>query len=183
MEQEIWKTAQCWRPVKGRLDTFNNDYEVNEFGVVRNKHTKHVCKQRTDRDGYMRVSLYACKNKPLDTPVHLIVATTFLGTAPDGCTQINHKDENKQNNHISNLEWCDAKYNNSYGTGTARRSLARLNGPRSFETLQIDPISNEVIKVWPSTMEAERVLGIPNAQISCACKHGTKCRGFYWKHT
>ena len=52
--------------------------------------------------------------------VHRIVAETFISN-PNGYPQVNHKDENKLNNCVDNLEWCTASYNNSYGTCKERR--------------------------------------------------------------
>jgi hypothetical protein len=52
--------------------------------------------------------------------VHRLVAMTYLPN-PDNLPQINHKDENPQNNCLENLEWCDAMYNNHYGTRTERQ--------------------------------------------------------------
>lgn len=179
-QEEIWRTLKCFRPKKRRLDVYEN-YEINEYGDIRSKKTKLILKTFIDRDGYVHASPKIEKGKGLDCPVHIAVATTFIGIAPKGCDQVNHKDENKENNHISNVEWCDAKYNNSYGTGTARRSKAKINGKRARKTAQLDPIDKHVIKIWPSTMEIERVLGFPNAQVSCACHHGTKCRGYYFE--
>jgi len=58
----------------------------------------------TDRDGDRK-----------KFPVHRLVASTFIPN-PNNYPQINHKDEDKTNNSISNLEWCTAKYNINYGT-------------------------------------------------------------------
>ena len=47
--------------------------------------------------------------------VHRAVAMAFVPN-PEGLNEINHKDENGKNNDASNLEWCDRKYNNTYGS-------------------------------------------------------------------
>lgn len=66
-----------------------------------------------DKDGYVRTTISIGK-KNIQIPVHRLVAMAFIDN-PNGFTQVNHKDENKQNNNVKNLEWCDAKYNTNYG--------------------------------------------------------------------
>ena len=63
--------------------------------------------------------------------VHRLVAIAFLPN-PDHLPQVNHKDENSLNNNVSNLEWCDARYNISYGTRIARQSAAMAGAGNPF---------------------------------------------------
>ena len=66
------------------------------------------------RNGYLKVDL--CKNGKQKTfTVHRLVATVFISN-PKNFPTVNHKDENKLNNNVSNLEWCTVLYNNCYGT-------------------------------------------------------------------
>ena len=51
--------------------------------------------------------------------IHRLVALAFLEN-PDGLEFVNHKDENKANNHVDNLEWCSREYNAQYGTSEQR---------------------------------------------------------------
>jgi len=65
-----------------------------------------------DKDGYLTVNLkkdgkYECAK------IHRLVASAFVPN-PNDFPQVNHRDENKQNNSAENLEWCTAKYNNTY---------------------------------------------------------------------
>ena len=98
----------------------NTRYEASDDGYIRNAKTKYVLKMRIDRDGYLRVTLCQGRgNNKSVRPVHRLIAEAFIENEKD-YPQINHKDENKLNNHVSNLEWCDAAYNNSYGTRLVR---------------------------------------------------------------
>lgn len=83
------------------------DFEVSNTGFVRNKLTKQLCKQYGQ--GYLQVILNNHHKY-----VHRLVAETFLSNE-NKLPQVNHKDENKHNNCVDNLEWCDAKYNSNYG--------------------------------------------------------------------
>lgn len=62
-----------------------------------------------DSHGYLQVSIYK-EGKKKNSLVHRLVAKTFIEN-PKGLPQINHKDLNKENNAMDNLEWCDARYN------------------------------------------------------------------------
>lgn len=125
--------------------------------------------------GYLNVSL--SKQGKLYTPrVNRVIAQTFLEN-PCNYDQVNHKDENKRNNCVANLEWCTAKYNTNYGTGILRRAQA-ISRP----VLQFDPQGN-FIKRWESITQAERELGIDNSHITRCCKKRLKTTGgFAWRY-
>ena len=69
-------------------------------------------------DGYVGIC-FSINGKHQTKAVHRIIAETFIPN-PNNLPMINHKDENKENNHINNLEWCTAQYNNTYGTRIER---------------------------------------------------------------
>ncbi len=71
-------------------------------------------------NGYKRINLYK-NGKMKHYLVHRLVAIAFLPN-PNGYKEVNHIDENKANNMISNLEWCSSKYNVNYGTRNERAS-------------------------------------------------------------
>ena len=108
-----------WRPVVG----YEGLYEVSSYGRVRgvDRYDNRNCFRKgkvlspfKDRYGYLSVVL-SCNGKCKTTNVHRLVAKAFLPN-PDNLPQVNHKDEVKLNNCVDNLEWCSAKYNNTYGT-------------------------------------------------------------------
>ena len=121
-----------WRPVVG----YEGLYEVSNIGRVRSidryvktcygsyrLHKGKVLSPGIRPDGYLVVSLQYRMFR-----VHRIVAEAFLPN-PDNLPQVNHKDEDKSNNRVDNLEWCTAKYNNNYGTARIRaKETAIKNG-------------------------------------------------------
>lgn len=98
-----------WRDIKDY-----ENYEVSNLGRVRNKNGK-ILKQQL-RHGYYDVGLYNehHQNQPKLLKVHRLVAQAFIPNL-NNYPCINHKDENKLNNNIDNLEWCTYSYNCSYG--------------------------------------------------------------------
>lgn len=95
-------------------------YAVTEDGKVYSYRTEKYLKQIEDKDGYFYVNLYK-DGKRKQHKVHRLVAEAYYTKKCDS-SEVNHKDENKQNNCVDNLEWCDRKYNVNYGTGHERGS-------------------------------------------------------------
>ena len=118
---------EIWKDVKG----FEGLYLVSSFGRV--KRVEHESRQRNygerikktgkDKDGYITVMLYKGRKQKL-CKVHRLVAEAFIPN-PTKLPMINHKDETRENNSVSNLEWCDSTYNNNYGTRNQRLSKTK----------------------------------------------------------
>ena len=101
---------------------FEGKYSVDENGNVYSSKSKKFLKPKITK-GYAQVALYG--DKKVYIGVHKLVAMTFIPN-PDNLPQVNHKDENKLNNNINNLEWCDANYNINYGTRTERATKTNI---------------------------------------------------------
>ena len=95
-------------------------YEISENGDVRNKNTGYVMKKRLTFDGYVKATLTE-SGKSKDFRVHRLVAEAFIPN-PEGKETVNHKDGNKENNHVDNLEWATRSEQNthSYSLGLKR---------------------------------------------------------------
>lgn len=99
-----------WRAVPG----YEGLYEVSNKGNVRNVRRNKLLRLQKTNNGYIRVVLSKNRIKT-GFQVHRLVALTFIPN-PDNLPCVNHKDEDKINNSVNNLEWCTAKYNNNYGS-------------------------------------------------------------------
>ena len=107
--------------------------------------------------------------------IHRLVAEAFIPN-PYNFPCINHKDENKENNSVENLEWCDYSYNTNYGTRTKRAKEKRF-GDR-FVVINLDTGD-----VYQTPKDASRATGIHNDSISRVCKGKSKTAGGYrWRY-
>ena len=117
-----------WRDIKG----YEGLYQVSSIGNVRS--TKRAgtqgkyIKPRIDNDGYNCVRL--SKNGVMKNHfVHRLVAIAFIENE-NAYPCVNHKDENKSNNVVSNLEWCSVAYNNTYNDIHKRKIITRQRNRR-----------------------------------------------------
>ena len=106
---------------------YEGQYAVTEDGKVWSYKTKRFLVTSVHRNGYIKVSLWK-NNKQKTYFMHRLVAEAFIPN-PDNLPQVNHKDENKTNNCVSNLEWCTHKYNNNYGS--KRDATKGVNNPKA----------------------------------------------------
>lgn len=163
---------EIWKPIIG----YEGLYEVSNFGRIKSIKTNKIMKYSKNKKGYCRISLYSknAKRKKKTYFVHRLVAEVFLLNA-EKLPFINHKDENKENNNVNNLEWCDAKYNNNYGTKNIRTI-------RNKKIQQLDK-NNNIIKNWNSIKEASETLNIKSSNIVACLKGRQKTSGgFCWKY-
>ena len=112
-----------WRDVDG----YDGMYQVSDLGRVRSlKYGKvKVMKQGKNRKGYLFVNLHRY-GKQKNVSVHRLVASAFIPNDDESKTQINHINEVKSENRVSNLEWCSAQYNSTYNDIHHRTKRSQL---------------------------------------------------------
>lgn len=161
-----------WKQIAGY-----EDYWVSDTGLVRSlKYGKErILRAYKDRKGYLAVQL--CKNGKVERMlVHRLVAEAFIPN-PLGLETVNHRDEDKTNNEVFNLDWLTVADNVRYGTGIERCALAH-----GKPVCQLDALGN-LVGQFPSMSEAERQTGINQSNISLACNGRRKTAGGYsWRY-
>lgn len=168
---------EIWRNIPG----YDGLYSVSNFGRVmsqertdrigRNKKRKILipCKSQ---NGYLKVSLYK-NGKVKYKSIHRLVAEAFLENEQN-LPCINHIDENKENNVVSNLEWCDYYYNNNYGTGHLRSAVTK-----GCKTILLN-IEGSVELEFYSMAEASRKTGTPISSIKLSMDSKRPVAGKMW---
>lgn len=101
------------------VEGYENLYQVSNMGNVKSLISNKILKPAKNHNGYLYVC-FSKQGKHKHHKIHRLVAQAFIDN-PNSYPIINHRDENKTNNCVSNLEWCDHKYNINYGTAIERR--------------------------------------------------------------
>jgi hypothetical protein len=157
---------EVWRDIKGYCGL----YKVSNLGRIYGRKSGKFLKPHLNNKGYLKIDLYKdgrCKK----VFVHRIVAETFLPN-PHNYPQVNHKDEDKTNNCVSNLEFCDCKYNIGYGTGHDR---AAAKVKKAVFCVELD-------KGFESITKASKATGICLQSISMCCLGNHKTAGgLHWR--
>lgn len=134
-------------------------------------------KQTKRNDGYLQ---FGCNGKMVKS--HRFIASCFIPN-PQNLPCINHKDENKTNNCVENLEWCTHEYNNNYGLHNKKVGKSLKNHPKLSKTVLQFTKGGKFVKEWCSAMEIQRVLGFDNSTISKCCRGVEKSSyGFLWRY-
>ena len=162
MSEEIWKVI-----------TGYDNYKISSLDNIRND--KKILKQRLQSHGYYTICLFKDKSRKCFY-IHRLVAQEFLEKHENNLI-VNHKDGNKLNNCVSNLEWVSQSYNVKHAYTTKIRSKAF--------TLEVEQytIDGKNIKRFSSIIEASKETGCLPASISEVCKgKGKTVGGFIWRY-
>jgi hypothetical protein len=174
------------KPIKGYEGLYEIDTEGNVFSTNRRVKTKNgkilslkgrMIKQFISTSGYKNVGLHK-EGKQEMRYVHRLVAQTFIEN-PRNYPQINHKNENRLDNRVDNLEWCTAKYNSNYG-GHGQRISAAAQTKRTI----ISYTKDGIIKEYKTMKAAAEDMAVSLQAVWSAIKKGEPftCCNLYWKY-
>lgn len=169
-----------WKPVVG----YEGLYEVSNTGLVRslNKLKGRILTPIKRKNGYLNICLY--KNcKQVTKLVHRMVAEAFIPN-PDNLEMVNHKDEDRTNNHVDNLEWCTRAYNQVYSMNLhpERRNInadnLRKHSTRNkkgvphkhYKQVAILDDNNNIINIYDNASTAAKILGLHTCNVTEVCK-------------
>lgn len=132
------------------------NYEVSAAGLARNSGTGKVLKPSTVADKYMQVKLYSAEDgAPRSVSVHRLVATAFLPN-PDSLATVNHKDNDRSNNAVTNLEWMTQSDQNR----KEHRRTANMGGDKRVAVWQCDARTGERIRLHASVTAAAEAVSV-----------------------
>lgn len=172
-DKEIW----AW------IDGYEGQYMVSTFGRVisieriRGNHSKKqnvrkkIKKLSDNGHGYKFVNLWK-DNKEEKKYIHRLVAMAFIPN-PENLPQINHKDEDKSNNRIDNLEWCNQKYNINYGTFRTRSKSTMLRNGNN-RGIDVYDMNGKFIKTYVFSNEVCKEYGINRRVLYDVCNGITR---------
>ena len=161
MVDEIWKD----------IPEYEGLYQVSNLGNVKSLNNNKILSFGNTTKGYYQVGLFK-NSKCKRFYVHRLVALTFLKN-PNELPLVNHKDENKHNNCIDNLEWCTNQYNLTY-KNTQKNKKRKIN--------QYD-LNGNFIKTWDCIIDIGKELNIKNPNICKVCNgERNKAGGYIWRY-
>lgn len=166
---------EIWADISG----YEGKYQVSNLGKVKSLNYSHtgkekILKYKKNRYGYLTVNL--CSNGKLKMfSIHRLVAQSFIPNT-NNLPEVNHKDENKENNCVENLEWSTRKYNLCYGTRTERISKALSKKVGCYK-------DGKLIKIYNSMRDTEKD-GFNPSNV-CQCCQGKRYKthaGYQWRY-
>lgn len=180
---------EIWKDIPG----YEGYYQVSTFGRVKSVNRTTENHRKTPKDtkwyrffpekqitpelthtGYLRIKLTKL-GKRNKFYVHRLVAAAFIEN-PMNLPYVNHIDENKINNNVTNLEWCDHDYNMHYGTLQKRKAESHKKKIVQYSKL------GEYIKTWDSATDAAKALGFVQQRICYACMYDKVYKNYIWRY-
>ena len=188
--EEIWKDIPEWEGFY-QASTFGRVRSVDRVLITQNshgflsprKHKGEIISPNTNNRGYLYLCLCKDNNHHWFAKVHRLIAMTFLPN-PNHLSDVNHKDGNKLNNKVENLEWCSHSENQKHALRTGLNVKPYAAGKYKKAVLQIDPITKDVVAEFDSITAATLYFGKTNTTNIGNVLNGRHkiAYGFEWKY-
>ena len=171
---------EIWKDIEG----YEGAYEVSNLGRVHSiphrtfrgiSGVDHILPQYDNGHGYMAVELWK-GDKSKRCYVHRLVASAFIPN-PNNYPQVNHKDEDKSNNNVSNLEWCTCSYNNTYNNLKERARQTYIKNGNST-LIDLYTKDGKFIKTYESANEVGKD-GFVRRAVYNVCYHRNRTHKGY----
>ena len=172
-------SQEIWKDIKG----YEGLYQISNHGRLKALTKKSgflirkekIMKIHTKANGYVYTTLFK-NNKGSKKHIHRLVAEAFIPN-PNNYPCINHKDHNKRNNNVENLEWCSYKQNNDYSACHSHLDAAIRKPIAQYD------LNGNFIKIWESSAEIGRYFNIRRGNFTACCKGKIKTScGYVWKY-
>ena len=166
---------EVWKEIKG----YNGIYFISNEGRIKSFQNGNckILKAKKGKTDYMMIGLTKDKKRKWFY-VHRLVLMTFCPNNNSEKMQVNHKDENKNNNNLNNLEWVTRKQNCNYGNRNFKINQKNLN--RADQSLKVLCVETNII--FPSASEAQRQTKVNLSNLLKVCYGKAKTAGgYHWK--
>lgn len=164
----------------------DNNYEASEDGQIREADTKKIVSQWLDKDGYLLATLSGHLYR-----VHRLIAQTFISN-PKNLPVVNHKNFNKSDNHIANLEWVTYSENSKHSFTGQHREASMNEWVKKVQPLAAEAsktkvaqydLQDNLLHVYDSQREASEITGTCRSSITrCVTGYRKTAGGYKWKY-
>lgn len=168
MKEEEWKQII--------MNGIEYDYLISNHGRVFSLKRQKLLKPHKKDNGYLNTNLRNNGENHVFL-IHRLVAIHFIPNDDEEKTEVNHIDENKENNHVENLEWCTREYNMKHGTIQQRIT----NSTRKTCAKRVKCV--ETGQEFDSINEASKFLGVHKSSLRACLKGKSKtCKNLHWEY-
>ena len=174
---------EIWKPI----EDFKNKYEISNLGRIKNIQTNRILKMTNQYGNYFSIILYD-KTHKRNAKIHREVAQAFIPN-PNNYPCINHKDLNKQNNCVDNLEWCTYSYNTKDAIKKGANTMSGFNrynkekAHKKYGYIYQYDLSMKYINKYYSPLEASKATGVCHRNILQVINHQegrVQAGGYIW---
>ena len=186
--KEIWKDIEGYEGLYqvsnlGNVKSLDREYiQWNNYTYTPKRYNGKILKPHLQRQGYVMINLSKNSKKKLAL-VHRLVAQAFIPN-PNDYLEVNHKDGNKQNNCVDNLEWCNRKYNQKEAERLGL--ITRIKGEKNVHNKSVLRLNKngEIIKEYYSITNGAEDIGVNMKHISYCIrkKRPDKITKSLWKY-